>query len=119
MRNFLLKLFLIHYILQNATFHLYHFNKYDSSSHSNVLDTLYGQIKGECLKVPISYSNGSKISANVMNCLSVPYVEPPINENRFKNPVPKQPWSTIIDGTERRRRLPVLEHICEIRRLPQ
>ena len=100
MRNFLLKLFLIHYILQNGTFHAYHFNKCDSSSHSNVLDTLYGQIKGECLKVPISYSNGSKISANVMNWLSVPYAEPPINENRFKNPVPKQPWSTIIDGTE-------------------
>ena len=100
MKNFLPKLFLIHYVLQNAAFHAYHFNKCDSSSNSNVLDTLNGQIKGECLKVPISYANGSKISTNVLNWLSVPYAEPPINENRFKNPLPKKAWPTIIDGTE-------------------
>ena len=90
MKIFLPKLFLIHYVLQNATFHAYHFNKCDSSSNSNVLDTLNGQIKGECLKVPISYANGSKISTNVLNWLSVPYAEPPINENRFKNPLSKK-----------------------------
>jgi carboxylesterase type B len=71
----------------------------DQSSYSNILDTLNGRVKGECYNIKVSHPNGTKMSANVMNWLSVPYAEPPINENRFQNPVPKKPWNNVIDGT--------------------
>ena len=57
----------------------------------NVNVTLNGKVKGQCINVPVSYSNGSTISNNVFRWLSIPYAQPPINQNRFKNPMPMAP----------------------------
>ena len=82
----------------------YQFNKcntnvIDTASYSNILDTLNGKIRGECYNISVNYANETKTYSNVMNWLSVPYAEPPIKENRFKNPVPKKNWENVIDGT--------------------
>jgi carboxylesterase type B len=79
----------------------YHFDKCDVNLNSDlkILDTLNGKIKGECYTVPVIDSHGMKTNSKVMNWLSVPYAEPPINENRFKKSVPKKTWNKIIDGT--------------------
>ena len=100
MINFNLKFFIIFILCQYGTPYTY-YNKcnIDPNSDLKVLDTLNGKIKGECYNVPVSYSNGSKIYSNVFNWLSIPFAEPPINENRFKKPVPKSSWNNVIDGT--------------------
>ena len=64
------------------------------------MQTSNGQIKGECKIVPVSYSNSSKISSDVFSWLSIPYAEAPINENRFKKPIPVKTWNGIKDGTK-------------------
>ena len=101
MKNIFLTVIFIYSFVVCRKINAYHFNKCDVNlnSDSKILDTLNGKIKGECYTVPVTYSNGSKTTSNVMNWLSVPYAEPPINEKRFKKSVQKQPWSNTIDGT--------------------
>ena len=99
------KIIFTYLILLNYSYliHSYpYFNKcaeFESNLFIKVLNTLNGKIKGECYNVPVSYSNGSKIYSNVFNWLSIPFAEPPINENRFKDPIPKKQWTTTLDGT--------------------
>jgi len=66
----------------------------------NILSTSNGKVKGQCLNVPISYSNGSKITNKVFRWLSIPYADPPINQNRFKSPIPVTSWTNVLNGTE-------------------
>lgn len=66
---------------------------------SKVLSTLNGKIIGECYKTPVYYSDINITETNVLSWLSVPYADPPINQNRFKPPVPVSAWSTNLDGT--------------------
>lgn len=68
-------------------------------SNLNILTTLKGKVRGECLKVPVSFSNGSTQTNDVFRWLSIPYAKPLLNENRFKNPLPVDPWTNIINGT--------------------
>lgn len=70
-----------------------------AESDVNILTTLNGKIKGNCLNVPVSYSNGSKITGNVFRWLSIPYAQPPIKENRFKKALPVNSWTNILNGT--------------------
>lgn len=70
------------------------------NSSLKVAQTLNGKIRGECKIVPVSYSNESKINAEVFSWLSIPYAEPPINLNRFKKPVPIKSWNGIIETTQ-------------------
>ena len=48
----------------------------------------------------MSYSNGSKINYDVFSWLSIPYAMPPINQNRFKKPIPVNNWPGVINGTD-------------------
>ena len=70
-----------------------------SDSNLTLLTTLNGKIRGQCLTVPVSYSNGSKISNNVLRFLSIPYAQPPIGQNRFKSPIPASSWENVRNGT--------------------
>ena len=70
-----------------------------SESSLKILQTLNGKVRGECKIVPVSYFNTSKISTDVFSWLSVPYAEAPINQNRFKRPIPVRNWTGIIHGT--------------------
>jgi carboxylesterase type B len=70
-----------------------------SESPLKVVQTLNGQLRGECKIIPVSYSNSSNISSDVFSWLSIPFAEPPINKNRFKRPIPVSNWSNIKNAT--------------------
>jgi len=65
-----------------------------------IATTLNGQIKGECKRVLVGYSNNSEISYDVFSWKSIPFGEPPIQQNRFKRPIPVANWQGIKDGTQ-------------------
>lgn len=69
------------------------------SNETKVLETLNGRIRGECFKTPIYHSLEIYKEADVFIWSSIPYAEPPINENRFKKPKPIKPWNSTLDGT--------------------
>ena len=71
-------------------------NDYTSAK---VLETNSGRIAGECRTIPLSYSNSTKTQAQIFAWLSVPFAEPPTNENRFRPPLPKTPWNSTLNGT--------------------
>ena len=71
-----------------------------TNSPLKVAQTLNGQVRGECKIVPVSYSNNSKISSDVFSWLSIPFAEPPINQNRFKRPIPVKNWNDIKNTTQ-------------------
>ena len=76
------------------------FNKCSKNyTDEKLLQTNEGKIRGDCYSVPVSYSNNKKVFNEVFAWLSVPFAEPPTNENRFKDPIPKKPFNTIIDGS--------------------
>ena len=60
---------------------------------SKIVETFNGKIQGECYTVPVIYSNNTNTSADIYSWLSIPYAEPPINENRFKNPIAVKNWN--------------------------
>lgn len=64
-----------------------------------ILKTFDGKIRGECWNTYVQYSKDSSKEIEVLTWLSIPYAEPPINENRFKRTIPVKPWENIIDGT--------------------
>uniref|UniRef100_A0A0R3RWZ5 Acetylcholinesterase n=1 Tax=Elaeophora elaphi TaxID=1147741 RepID=A0A0R3RWZ5_9BILA len=39
------------------------------------------------------------LGKRVRSFLGVPFAEPPVGENRFRPPIPKQPWKDIINAT--------------------
>ncbi|VBB32366.1 unnamed protein product [Acanthocheilonema viteae] len=41
----------------------------------------------------------SILGKRVRSFLSVPFAEPPVGDNRFRAPIPKQPWKDTIDAT--------------------
>ena len=99
-RNYLFGI-LLQFILNNNIIEAY-YEKCEtepSASASKVVDTLNGKVKGECYNVPVSYSNGSTMNYGVFSWLSIPYAEPPINQNRFMKPLPVQSWENIRDAT--------------------
>lgn len=64
------------------------------------LETLNGNVRGECWVTPLYLSENTTIEAEVLIWLNIPYAEPPINENRFKKTLPVRSWETEIDGTQ-------------------
>ena len=101
-KNMLLLLLFLNFKTAFSISQYKYFNECDfisQDSNQSILNTLSGKIQGECLVVPVSYSNGSTVSNDVFRWLSVPYAQAPINENRFKNPLPVSSWSNILDGT--------------------
>lgn len=67
---------------------------------SKIMETKSGKIKGECYTVPVKYSNEQTAKYDVFTWLGVPYAEAPINENRFKRPLPIKSWNNLLDGTK-------------------
>ncbi|XP_053212866.1 acetylcholinesterase-like [Panonychus citri] len=55
------------------------------------LDITTGTIKGKSVDF-----RGSKI----YQFLNIPFAEPPINDLRFKKPIPKKPWRGVIDTNQ-------------------
>ncbi|XP_053212611.1 LOW QUALITY PROTEIN: acetylcholinesterase-like [Panonychus citri] len=55
------------------------------------LDLITGTIKGKSVDF-----RGSKI----YQFLNIPFAEPPINDLRFKKPIPKKPWRGVIDTNQ-------------------
>ena len=66
---------------------------------ATLLNTLNGQVKGSCYNVTVNYGSKPKESSQVLTWLGVPYAEPPINELRFKKPIPIKSWNSTLDGT--------------------
>ncbi len=62
-------------------------------------ETKSGKIKGSCSFVYVEDDKEFK-SGNVYSWLAIPYAEPPINDNRFKDPVPVKPWSDELNATK-------------------
>ncbi len=99
------QVYLLIFLLIKTTFALsqyQYFNECNSlpqNSNLTILNTLNGKIQGQCLIVPVSYSNGSTVNNEVFRFLSVPYAQPPLNEKRFKNPIPISSWDNILNGT--------------------
>jgi hypothetical protein len=65
-----------------------------------MLSTLNGRIKGECYEVNVNDPWEFNKNVSILTWLGVPYAEPPVNENRFKKPVPVRSWKTILNGTK-------------------
>lgn len=61
-----------------------------------IAETKNGKIKGSCSFVDVNDDKEFR-SGNVYSWLSIPYAEPPVNENRFKEPIPVKPWSDELD----------------------
>lgn len=71
------------------------------NQNSLVLTTLNGKIKGACYNYTINYQSKPKSTDNpIVTWLSVPYAEPPVGVNRFKNPIPIRNWANTRDGTK-------------------
>ena len=68
------------------------------SSEGPILQTLNGKISGACKSTPVYYTNDITIT-DVLTWKKVPFAEPPINENRFKAPVPVKSWPGVLDGS--------------------
>lgn len=66
---------------------------------NTLLETLTGKIQGSCSQFEYTLSSTTKNRADVISWLSIPFAEPPINENRFKAPIPIKNWTGILDGT--------------------
>ncbi|XP_013408925.1 carboxylesterase 1C [Lingula anatina] len=62
-----------------------------TGSYAEILETKLGKIRGKTETV-----NGKKIDVY----LGIPYAEPPLGYLRFRKPVPKKPWTRILDATE-------------------
>lgn len=70
------------------------FRRCDTSTFfSEVVSTQNGFVLGDCFNVSVLYSYGSTQNTGVSAWLGIPYAEPPINQNRFKRPVPVRNWS--------------------------
>lgn len=54
------------------------------------LQTYVGKIRG---------SETVFLNKRVRSFLSVPFAEPPVGDNRFRPPKPKQPWTETLDAT--------------------
>jgi carboxylesterase type B len=66
-----------------------------------ILKSLNGAIKGACYSVSVDFGGQKPNKTNqVLNWLSVPYAQPPINNLRFKDPLPVKSWKGTLDGTQ-------------------
>ncbi|KAL0852090.1 hypothetical protein ABMA28_000334 [Loxostege sticticalis] len=63
-----------------------------NSEKQPVVNTALGEIKGYYMKT----REGKDISAFT----SIPFAAPPIDDLRFKAPVPVEPWEGVLDGTK-------------------
>ena len=85
-----------------ATSSAYFFDECTSSNntYNNTVNTLNGPIEGTCYTVPVSYSNNTNASYDVLTWLSIPYAMPPIGQNRFLKPLPVQSWTEVLETKE-------------------
>lgn len=70
-----------------------------TSSNLTILNTLNGDVQGTCYNITVNYASKPKANTPVMTWLAIPYAQPPLKTLRFKNPVPVESWSSIVDGT--------------------
>ncbi|XP_049540364.1 glutactin-like [Anopheles darlingi] len=68
-----------------------------------------GKLKG-------SYTKGAWSGVPIQQYLNVRYAEPPIGQNRFKAPIPVQPWDGVQDVSQRGRPSP---NYNEIKKIPK
>jgi len=69
------------------------------NSEATILNSNNGKIKGTCYNVTVNYGSKPKSSNQVLTWLGIPYAEPPINNLRFKKPIPIKSWNDTLDGT--------------------
>lgn len=70
------------------------------NSNDLIIDTKSGKIRGACNPLKINDVNNDEKSSKIFSWLSIPYAQPPVNENRFKSPKPIRAWTNILDGTK-------------------
>ncbi len=58
------------------------------------VDISLGKLKGEVLT---AIPSGQKYAS----FKSIPYAEPPVGSLRFKPPLPKKPWTNVLDATKK------------------
>ena len=73
----------------------------NEENNMTILSSLNGEIQGSCYDVALDYS-GYKPNLNkkVLVWLSIPYAQPPIENLRFKEPVPVKSWTNRLDETK-------------------
>ncbi len=86
---------LLSYVIAGLS-HAYFFDEC-SSSYNSTVNTLNGFVNGTCYIVPVTYSKNQHISYEVMTWLSIPYAEPPIEQNRFLKPFPVKSWTNVLE----------------------
>ena len=70
-----------------------------NNKNTTVLETLNGKVKGTCYNVTVNYGSKPKSSNQVLTWLGIPYAEPPINDLRFRKPIPIKSWNQTLDGS--------------------
>lgn len=70
------------------------------NDNNTLLETLTGKVQGSCSQFEFTFmSKTTKNRADIISWLSIPFAEPPMNENRFKAPIPIKKWTGVLDGT--------------------
>ena len=69
------------------------------NTNATILNSLNGKIQGACYNVTVNYCYKPNETNQILTWLKVPYAQAPINNLRFKNPVPVKSWKNIKDGT--------------------
>jgi carboxylesterase type B len=78
-----------------------YFDKCTSIDESRkILNTIDGQIRGECYSVPVDYPSRLKTSVDVYTWLSIPYAAPITSSTRFQKTKPFGKYAGIRDGTK-------------------
>jgi len=82
-------------------------NNSEEKTKTNVIDeelivhVKNGAVRGKSVYLDYDLSaNSKKLKKRVNAWLGIPYAEKPINENRFKRPIPAKNWSGIYNATE-------------------
>ena len=80
---------------------IYNFTSVQKCSESTLVqtETKSGKLKGSCSFIYVEDGKEFK-SGNVYSWLAIPYAEPPVNQNRFKDPLPVKPWSYELNATK-------------------
>ena len=66
-----------------------------------ILESTHGKLRGKCQFIQVNDNEPNHLkSGNVYSWKSIPYAETPTGERRFKETVPKKPWSEVLNAFE-------------------
>lgn len=73
----------------------------ESVSPEEVLASTYtGKLQGHCIIYEAVGSDGTSVKEDIFLWQGIPYAEPPVGENRWKDPIPIKPWDDVKNATE-------------------